>query len=213
MTSNMSFMDKMLDGGEFQRKTLGDLGTFIRGSGIQKADFTESGIGCIHYGQIHTHYCTWATETKTFISPEFAARLRKACAGDLVIATTSEDDAAVAKAVAWLGDDEVAVSMDAYIFGHTINPKYMSYFFQTELFQSQKKPHITGTKVRRISGDSLAKIVIPIPCPSNPKKTLEIQAEIVRILDTFTELTARKKQYNYYRDLLLSFPKPEEVAD
>lgn len=59
--------------------------------------------------------------------------------------------------------------------------------------------------------------LIPIPCPDNPKKSLEIQAEIVRILDSFTELTAeltaeltseltaRKKQYNYYRDQLLSF--------
>lgn len=47
--------------------------------------------------------------------------------------------------------------------------------------------------------------LIPIPCPENPKKSLEIQAEIVRILDAFTELTARKKQYNYYRDQLLSF--------
>lgn len=58
---------------------------------------------------------------------------------------------------------------------------------------------------------------IPIPCPDNPKKSLEIQTEIVRILDIFTELnaeltakltaelTARKKQYNYYRDQLLSF--------
>ena len=58
---------------------------------------------------------------------------------------------------------------------------------------------------------------IPIPCPDNPKKSLEIQAEIVRILDTFTELTtelttelnARKKQYNYYRDQLLSFEEGE----
>lgn len=56
---------------------------------------------------------------------------------------------------------------------------------------------------------------IPIPCPENPKKSLEIQGEIVRILDTFTELTselaselsARKKQYNYYREKLLSFDK------
>uniref|UniRef100_UPI003B9FF9C2 restriction endonuclease subunit S n=1 Tax=Morganella morganii TaxID=582 RepID=UPI003B9FF9C2 len=55
--------------------------------------------------------------------------------------------------------------------------------------------------------------LIPIPCPSNPKKSLSIQSEIVRILDKFTtltaeltaELTARKKQYNYYRDQLLSF--------
>ena len=211
--SSMSFMEKLLDGYEVQWKTLGDIGDFIRGSGIQKSDFTESGAGCIHYGQIHTHYGTWAVKTKSFINPEFAERLRKANTGNLVIATTSEDDAAVAKAVAWLGEEEVAVSTDAYIYRHTIDPKYMSYFFQTELFQTQKKPHITGIKVRRISGDSLAKIKIPIPCPENPKRSLEIQAEIVRILDAFSELaaeltaelTARKRQYNYYRDQLLNF--------
>lgn len=207
--SSKSFMEKLLEGGEFQWKTLGDLGYFIRGSGIQKSDFVESGAGCIHYGQIHTHYGIWATETKSFIDREFATRLRKAHTGDLVIATTSEDDDAVAKAVAWLGNEEVAVSTDAYIYRHTINSKYMSYFFQTSIFQSQKKPHITGTKVRRISGDSLAKIEIPVPCPENPKKSLEIQAEIVRILDAFTELTARKKQYNHYRNQLLSFEDGE----
>jgi type I restriction enzyme S subunit len=51
----------------------------------------------------------------------------------------------------------------------------------------------------------MAKIQIPIP-------PLAIQAEIVRILDAFSELTGRKKQYNYYRDLLLSFPKPAPEA-
>ena len=59
--------------------------------------------------------------------------------------------------------------------------------------------------------------LIPIPCPDNPKKSLEIQAEIVRILDAMTdhaaeltaELTARKKQYNYYRDKLMSFEEGE----
>jgi type I restriction enzyme S subunit len=58
---------------------------------------------------------------------------------------------------------------------------------------------------------------IPIPCPDNPEKSLEIQAEIVRILDAFTAMTAeltaelnlRKKQYNYYRDQLLSFEEDE----
>ncbi len=207
-------MEKLLKGAKVEWKALGEVGDFIRGSGIQKSNFTESGTGCIHYGQIHTHYGTWADETKSFINPEFAARLRKAHTGNLVIATTSEDDDALAKAVAWLGDEEVAVSTDAYIYRHTINPKYMSYFFQTELFRSQKKPYITGTKVRRISGESLAKIQIPIP-------PLPVQVEIVRILDAFTELTteltaelaseltARKKQYNYYRDQLLRFEEGE----
>ncbi|HDY7084807.1 TPA: restriction endonuclease subunit S, partial [Klebsiella pneumoniae] len=60
---------------------------------------------------------------------------------------------------------------------------------------------------------SLKKLLIPIPCPDNPEKSLAIQSEIVRILDKFTaltaELTARKKQYNYYRDQLLSFDEGE----
>ncbi|GAW86902.1 type I restriction enzyme, S subunit [Bathymodiolus platifrons methanotrophic gill symbiont] len=57
-----------------------------------------------------------------------------------------------------------------------------------------------------ISKTTLSKLKTPIP-------PLSIQTEIVRILDTFTthtaeltaELTARKKQYNYYRDQLLTF--------
>src|SRR5699024_5122285 len=61
------------------------------------------------------------------------------------------------------------------------------------------------------------KFEVPIPCPDNPEKSLAIQSEIVRILDKFTALTAeltaelnmRKKQYNYYRDQLLSFKEGE----
>src|SRR3989337_2249617 len=68
-------------------------------------------------------------------SPVLANRLRHARTGDLVIATTSEDDEAVGKAVAWLGTDNVAVSSDAYIYRHSLDPKYVAYFFQSEQFQ------------------------------------------------------------------------------
>lgn len=68
-----------------------------------------------------------------------------------------------------------------------------------------------------LNASSLKKLLIPVPCPNNPEKSLAIQSEIVRILDKFTdltaeltaELTARKKQYNYYRDQLLSFDEGE----
>ena len=68
-----------------------------------------------------------------------------------------------------------------------------------------------------LNAGSLKKLLIPIPCPNIPEKSLAIQSEIVRILDKFTALTAeltaelnmRKKQYNYYRDQLLSFKEGE----
>jgi type I restriction enzyme S subunit len=71
---------------------------------------------------------------------------------------------------------------------------------------------------------AIEKLEIPIPCPDNPKKSLEIQARIVAILDKFDTLTSsiteglpreialRQQQYEYYRDLLLSFPKSERVV-
>jgi type I restriction enzyme S subunit len=137
----------------------------------------------------------------------------------LVIATTSENDDDVCKAVAWLGDADIAVSSDACFYSHKLNPKYVAYFFQTEQFQKQKRAYITGTKVRRVNADSLAKIVIPVP-----RKEGE-QDRIVAILDKFDTLTTslseglpreialRQQQYEYYRDLLLSFPKPAEAVE
>merc|ERR1711964_685368 len=78
--------------------------------------------------------------------------------------------------------------------------------------------HAKGAKMPRGDKSAILKYQIPIPCPDNPAKSLEIQSKIVRILDAFTELTAeltaelslRKKQYNHYRDQLLSFEKAEE---
>ena len=161
-----------------KHQTLGEIGEFIRGNGIQKRDFQDSGFGCIHYGQIYTYYGLFADHTKSFIDPNLAEKRKKAYKGDLVIATTSENEEDVCKACAWLGEEPIAISGDAYIFRHHQNPKYISYCFQSELFQSQKKKYITGTKVLRVNGDAMAKIHVPVP-------PLPVQEEIVRILDSF----------------------------
>ena len=214
--SELSFMERLLDGVVVEWKALGTLGDFIRGNGMQKKDFVETGFPAIHYGQIYTKYSLSAEKTFTFVAEELAKKLKKARKNDLLLATTSENDEDVVKPLAWLGE-ESAISGDMMLFRHSQNVKYLAYCFQTAAFQEQKRKYITGAKVRRVSSSDLAKITIPIPCPENPKKSLEIQAEIVRILDTFTslttelttELSARKKQYNYYRDQLLSFEEGE----
>ncbi len=136
---------------------LGAVGSFIRGNGLQKSDLVDEGAQAIHYGQLHTYYGIWTETTKSYTNPTLASKLRRAKPGDLIIVTTSEDDTAVAKATAWLGQGEVVVSGDAYIYRHTMDPRFVAYFFQSEPFQVQKHRFITGTKVRRISGVSLAK--------------------------------------------------------
>ncbi|ELM7642222.1 MULTISPECIES: restriction endonuclease subunit S [Enterobacterales] len=96
-----------------------------------------------------------------------------------------------------------------------ISIKYIYYFLKINEGYFQK----IGGKMQmpQIATPDTDKFEVPIPCPDNPEKSLAIQAEIVRILDKFTaltaeltaELTARKKQYNYYRDQLLCFDEAE----
>jgi len=193
-------------------KPLGKVGKFTRGNGLQKSDFTESGVGCIHYGQIYTYYGNFAYKTKSFVSPILATKLRKVQQGDLIIATTSENIEDVCKPLVWLGEDEICVSGETYIFKHNQNPKYLAYYLQTPMFFDYKKQNRTGTKVIRVHGDKLADFQIPIP-------PIDEQARIVAILDKFDALTnsiteglpreikLRQQQYEYYRNLLLSFPK------
>ena len=161
---------------------------------------------CIHYGQVHTYYGFSATQTKSFISEDMYSNSNKAKKGDLIIATTSEDVEACCKSTVWLGDTEPAISGDAHYFRHNQNPKYIGYLFMTEMFAAQKRTAAVGAKVTRVHGDSILKFKFPIP-------SIQYQNDAVEKLDTFEslitnikqELEARKKQYEYYREKLLTF--------
>ena len=200
------------DDAQWEWKTLGEIGTFQRGNGLQKKDFGEEGIGCIHYGQIYTRLGTFCTKTLTYVEPSLGNKLVKVEPGNLVIACTSENVEDVCKAVAWLGNETIVTGGHAAVFRHNQNPKYIAYYFQTELFAQQKRKYAKGVKVIDIKVDEIAQITIPLP-------SLEEQARIVAILDNFEALTtslsdgipaeqvAQQKRYEYFRDLLLTFDR------
>lgn len=217
--SELSYLEKLLDGAEVEWLPLGVLGELVRGNGLPKTDFTEAGIPAIHYGQIYTFYGLSTETTKSFVSQDTAKKLKKVNTGDVVITNTSENLDDVGKALVYLGKEQAVTGGHATIFKprEGIIGKYFAYFTQTNSFYNEKRKYSKGTKVIDVSASDMAKIIIPIPCPNNPEKSLAIQSEIVRILDKFTALTAeltaelsmRKKQYNYYRDQLLSFDEGE----
>ena len=150
-------------------------------------------------GNIVYDKCSYISWAKYEESPEIMAEV-----GDVVFTKTA------------------SVGKTAYIENMpkemTINPqlvllknfrgisKYLAYILKTTCFQNEVKK-ITGVgSVPNVPQSSLAKIKIPLP-------PIEVQTEIVRILDKFTsleaeleaELDCRKRQYEYYRDKLLSF--------
>lgn len=211
------YRDKLLsfdnvEGQEVEWKKMSEVGTFIRGNGLQKKDFTESGVGCIHYGQIYTKFNTFTDKTLTFCSENVARKLTPVHPGDLIIACTSENVEDVCKTVAWLGKEDIVTGGHACVFSHHENPKYIAYLLQTENFFQQKKKYARGVKVIDIKVADLQKITLPIP-------SLEEQHRIVSILDRFESLTtslqsglpaeivARRQQYEHYRDKLLTFKR------
>ena len=100
----MSYLEKMMDGAAVAWLPLGQVGKLVRGNGLQKKDFTETGVPAIHYGQIYTYYGLSTVKTKSFVSPELAETLRKVEKGDVVITNTSENLEDVGKALVYLGD-------------------------------------------------------------------------------------------------------------
>ena len=94
---------------------------------------------------------------------------------------------------------------------------YVEYLLQSTKKKLEEKGKEKSSAQSNINLGTFEQLKLPFP-------SLAEQARIVAILDKFDALTSslteglpreielRQKQYEYYRDLLLSFPKPEEVA-
>ena len=139
----------------------------------------------------------------------------KAECGDVIITNTSENINDVGKAVAWCGNQAVVTGGHATVFkSKLVSGKYFAYYSQTGDFYKEKKRYAKGTKVIDVSTKDMSKIKIPVP-------SIEKQQQIVATLDKFEKLTndisvglpaeieACRKQYEYYRNKLLTFKELE----
>ena len=187
------------------------MGTFTRGKRFVHADGREEGVPCMHYGELYTHYGVHASEAKSHIREELREKMRYARKGDVIIVGAGENNEDIGVGVAWEGECEVAVHDACYTFSnHNQNPKYISYFLRTTDYHNQIKKYVSEGKICSISAQGLGKAKIHLP-------SLDEQERIVSILDKFdtlcndlstglpSEIEMRQKQYEYYRDKLLSF--------
>jgi type I restriction enzyme S subunit len=177
-----------------------------RGSGIKRDEITDDGNPCARYGEIYTTYNIWFD---TCVSHTHKGK-KTFEHGDILFAITGESVEEIAKSCTYIGHEKCFAGGDIVVMKHKQNPKYIAYALSTSDAQAQKSKGKVKSKVVHSSIPALKDIQIPLP-------TLAEQERIVTILDRFdtitnaltsvlpAEIAARRKQYEYYRDQLLTF--------
>ncbi|EFM6533744.1 restriction endonuclease subunit S [Escherichia coli] len=213
------YLEKLLDGVEVEWRTLGEIAVIYDGT-HKTPKYTASGVPFVSVQNIKNLY-----GTNKYISPEdfktYKNKPRKhdlfmTRIGDVGTCAIVEDDRPLAYYVTLALiriNQQIAV------------PGFIRYLIESRFGKAELyKRTLIHAVPMKINLGEIGKVAVPIPCPDNPEKSLAIQSEIVRILDKFDTLTnsiteglpreieLRQKQYEYYRDLLLSFPKPETVS-
>lgn len=196
---------------------LGELGKFYGGlTGKNKSDFSDGNAKFISYRNVYNNPALKLdVEDKVKISSNEKQNTLER--GDIIFTGSSEtaDECGLSSVVTQDVNEKIYLNSFCFIFRFK-NPKIILPDFSKHLFRSEYLRHQIGKTASgvtrfNVSKKLMANVTIPLP-------PLPIQQEIVRILDTFTnltaeltaELTARRKQYEYYRDELLTFG--EDVA-
>lgn len=210
----MSKLDELIrelcpDGVEY--KTLGEIAVDIyRGAGITRDKVTAEGTPCVRYGEIYTTYGIWFDKCVSHTDEAKLTSKKYFEYGDILFAITGESVDDIAKCCAYIGHEKCLAGGDIVVLKHNQEPKYLSYVLATTDARQQKSKGKVKSKVVHSSVPAIREIKVPIP-------PIEIQCEIVRILDDYTEnivelqnqltaeITARQKQYEFYRDKLLTF--------
>lgn len=195
---------------KYETKTLGELFTFKNGINKEKKDF---GIGkpIINYNDVYKKRGLYKKDIKGLVNSNDSEVARYKCKrGDVFFTRTSETKEEVGFPSVLLEDVEDCVFsgfvLRAAPTTNLLDVNYCKYCFFTEQFRKEVIKRSTLTTRALTNGNSLSKICMPLP-------PLSKQREIARTLDIFEEyiqrleklISLRQKQYEYYREKLLTF--------
>lgn len=212
------YRDYLLNGNtNIKTVKLKDIATQLyRGNGIKREQVKENGIPCVRYGEIYTDYGIYFDKCKSHTDETLIENKKYIEYGDILFAITGESVEDIGKSTAYVGQERCLVGGDILVMKHNQNPKYLSYVLSTNNAKKQKSKGKIKSKVVHTNANSIGEIEIPLP-------SREVQDKLVDVLDNFeticndlniglpAEIEARKKQYEFYRDLLLTFAETGDI--
>ena len=200
--------EKCPNGVEF--KKLGEIGKFYGGlTGKTKDDFKDGNSTFISYKNVYNNPSLDINPKETVLIKE-NEKQRTLEYGDIIFTGSSEtpDECGISSVVTEKPKQELFLNSFCFFLRlndtSILDPNFSKHLFRSHEIRKQIGKTASGVTRFNVSKEKMAEVEIPVP-------PLEVQREIVRVLDSFTflsaelsaELQARKKQYEYYRDSLL----------
>lgn len=151
--------------GEWEVKRLGELGLFLKGSGVKKDEARSGELACIRYGEIYTHHNDHVRSFNSWISRAVAATATPLRRGDILFAGSGETKEEIGKCVAFVDDVEAYAGGDIVILRpNGANSLFLGYLLNSPAIASQKASRGQGDAVVHISAGALASINLSLPC-------------------------------------------------
>lgn len=188
--SATKFLDKLLDGVTVEWLPLGEIAIIYGGlTGKSKADFEGGNARFVPYKNIFDNKSV-DFESLLFVKILDSENQNKVKYGDVLFTGSSETADEVGISSSIINNLTEDVYLNSFSFGvrfkenTPIIPNFSKYLFRSKMLRSQIIKTASGVTRFNISKERFRKIKIPIPCPENPKKSLDIQVKIAKILET-----------------------------
>lgn len=151
--------------GEWQHYQLCDLGEFLKGSGISRAESNTGKIPAVRYGELYTHHHNYVVDYISRISKDVAVKAKQVYKGDILFAASGETKEEIGKCAAVISQETIYAGGDILIFRPSVdlNPIFMGTLLNTADVCRQRAEKGQGDAVVHIHADALGRIKIRIP--------------------------------------------------
>ena len=174
---------------------LGDLGDFVRGSGIKRDETRTEGYPCVRYGEMYTKYKTIITKTVSFVDKDIFDNCQKIKTNDIAMSLTGENEYDIALAAVYLGKDDVAMGGDMTRFRPClINPLFYVYAINSPYGIECKSQLATGNIIVHISNDKLSSILFPLPPLSVQNAIVAKLEQVLPLVDAYENAVLQKEE-------------------
>ena len=167
--------------GHWEVRRLGQMGTFSKGNGGNKADETSSGIPCIRYGDLYTSHHFFIRKSRSFVTRERAQEYTPIQFGDVLFAGSGETIDEIGKSAVNLIQSQSRCGGDVIIFrpSREVDARFLGYATDCAAAAIQKAKMGRGITIMHIYGNELKYLAVALP-------PLPEQTAITRFLEKYT---------------------------